>query len=154
MYYATLSSPIGNILLSGDKNGLHGLNIILENRKIEIPENWIKNDNFFTEEIQSLQNYFKGIPQNFSTKLKIAGTPFQKAVWRTMQTIPYGTTQTYKDIAIKIGNPKAVRAVGMACNKNPIAIIIPCHRVIGTNSLGGFAGGLEMKKSLLKLEKS
>lgn len=154
MYYTTIVSPIGTLLLSGNKDGITGLNIIWQDRDINIPKNWKKNDFFFEKEHQILKNYFKGKTKTFPTKLKLNGTPFQKAVWHAMQTIPYGQTASYKEIAEKIGNPLAVRAVGMACNKNPIAIIIPCHRVVGSNNIGGFAGGLEMKKYLLKLENS
>jgi len=100
-----------------------------------------------------LQEYFAGKRKVFDLELAPSGTDFQKKVWQALLKIPYGKTATYKEIAAAIGHPKAARAVGMACNKNPIAIIIPCHRVVGSNgSLTGYAGGLEMKKRLLELE--
>lgn len=101
-----------------------------------------------------LEEYFKGERQTFDIKLSAQGTVFQKKVWEELQKIPYGKTTTYKDIAQNIGNKNASRAVGMANNKNPIAIIIPCHRVIGSNgNLTGYAGGINIKKYLLDLEK-
>lgn len=101
-----------------------------------------------------IEEYFKGERQTFDIKLSVQGTVFQKKVWEELQKIPYGKTATYKDIAKNIGNKNASRAVGMANNKNPIAIIIPCHRVIGSNgNLTGYAGGINIKKYLLDLEK-
>lgn len=100
-----------------------------------------------------LQEYAQGKRQNFKYTFDLYGTKFQKSVWQALQEIPYGATTTYTAIAQKIGNPKAVRAVGTAIGANPISIIIPCHRVIGKdNTLTGYAGGLEMKKRLLVLE--
>lgn len=103
---------------------------------------------------EELTAYFDGALQDFNvpTTFEI-GTPFQQEVWKALRSIPYGTCVSYKDIAIKIGNPKAVRAVGGANNKNPISIIVPCHRVIGANKkLVGYGGGLEIKEALLTLE--
>ncbi len=105
--------------------------------------------------IKQLSEYFKGEHQNFNIPIKPTGTDFQLRVWKELQKIPYGETESYQNIAIKLGNIKACRAVGMANNKNPIAIIIPCHRVIGKNgTLTGYASGLNIKEALLKLEKS
>lgn len=102
-----------------------------------------------------LDEYFQGKRTTFSLPFKLTGTPFQLAVWKELQNIPYGQTTSYKEIAQKINKPKAYRAVGMANNKNPLPIIIPCHRVIGSNGkLIGYAGGLKLKKYLLELEKS
>lgn len=102
---------------------------------------------------KQLAEYFAGIRKEFDLPLHIQGTEFQKAVWQTLLDIPYGETRSYGEIAAAIGNPKACRAVGMACNRNPIWIIIPCHRVVGHNkSLTGYEGGLPMKKWLLDLE--
>lgn len=104
---------------------------------------------------KQLNEYLAGKRKTFDLPLEPGGTPFQKAVWHALTGIPYGETRTYREIAEIIGNPKACRAVGMANNKNPIAIIIPCHRVIGTGGkLIGYAGGLDIKKKLLELEKS
>lgn len=102
-----------------------------------------------------LDEYFQGKRTTFSLPFKLTGTPFQLAVWKEFQNIPYGQTTSYKEIAQKINKPKAYRAVGMANNKNPLPIIIPCHRVIGSNGkLIGYAGGLNLKNYLLELEKS
>lgn len=98
--------------------------------------------------------YEKGMRKVFDLPLHLIGTDFQKKVWNALLEIPYGETRTYQEIAIRIGNPKAVRAVGRACNRNPVGIIVPCHRVIGKNgSLTGYAGGLSYKELLLKHEK-
>lgn len=102
-----------------------------------------------------LDEYFQGKRTTFSLPFKLTGTPFQLAVWKELQNIPYGQTTSYKEIAQKINKPKAYRVVGMANNKNPLPIIIPCHRVIGSNGkLIGYAGGLKLKNYLLELEKS
>lgn len=102
-----------------------------------------------------LDEYFQGKRTTFSLPFKLTGAPFQLAVWKELQNIPYGQTTSYKEIAQKINKPKACRAVGMANNKNPLPIIIPCHRVIGSNGkLIGYAGGLKLKNYLLELEKS
>lgn len=102
-----------------------------------------------------LDEYFQGKRTTFSLPFKLTGTPFQLAVWKELQNIPYGQTTSYKEIAQKINKPKACRAVGMTNNKNPLPIIIPCHRVIGSNGkLIGYAGGLNLKNYLLELEKS
>ena len=103
---------------------------------------------------KQLDEYFAGIRKEFDIPIKLEGTDFQIKVWKELLKIPYGETCTYLDIAKHIGNPKAYRAVGMANNKNKIMIIIPCHRVIGSNKkLVGYAGGLDVKEKLLKLEK-
>lgn len=102
---------------------------------------------------RQLNEYFEGERRAFDLPLSLAGTPFQLSVWKALQTIPYGETRSYRDIAIQVGNPKAFRAVGSANHHNPIAIIIPCHRVIASDgSLGGFGGGLPVKTFLLELE--
>lgn len=106
------------------------------------------------EAAKQLCEYLDGKLQDFDLPLAPKGTDFQQKVWQALQTIPYGETSSYKDIAIKIGNSKACRAIGMANNKNPIAIVVPCHRVIGSNGkLVGYAGGLNIKEKLLELER-
>jgi methylated-DNA-[protein]-cysteine S-methyltransferase len=119
-------------------------------------ENSIKQETQLLKEAgRQLMEYFQGNKKKFDLPLRPEGTEFQKAVWKALQTIPYGETSSYKQVAEKIGNPKACRAVGMANNRNPIAIIIPCHRVIGSSGkLVGYAGGLDVKDQLLKLEKA
>lgn len=102
-----------------------------------------------------IMEYFQGKRRSFTFPYELRGTEFQKKVWRALCDIPYGETRTYKEIAAAVGNPKACRAVGMANNKNPIAIAVPCHRVIGADGkLVGYAGGLDMKVALLQLEKN
>ena len=101
-----------------------------------------------------LKEYLSGKRKNFDIEIEMIGTEFQKKVWKELLNIPYGETRSYKDIAIAIGNEKACKAVGNANNKNPIAIIVPCHRVVGSNgSMTGYAGGLDIKEKLLKIEK-
>lgn len=101
-----------------------------------------------------LEEYFRGERQNFDLPLAPVGTPFQQRVWKALREIPYGETAAYGEIAVRVGCPKGARAVGMACNRNPILIMIPCHRVIGADgSLTGFGGGLDMKERLLAAEK-
>ncbi|MGI6369117.1 MAG: methylated-DNA--[protein]-cysteine S-methyltransferase [Ignavibacteria bacterium] len=105
------------------------------------------------EAILQIREYLEQKRQVFSLPLHFEGTEFQKSVWRVLQSIPFGETRSYKDIACAIGNSKASRAVGMANNRNPIAIIIPCHRVIGSNGkMVGYAGGLDVKRKLLEIE--
>lgn len=105
------------------------------------------------ETVKQLGEYFSGERREFTIPLQAEGTDFQRAVWSVLQTIPYGETVTYGEIARMLGNPKAVRAVGGANHRNPIAIIVPCHRVIGSDgSLAGYAGGLAVKRFLLELE--
>lgn len=102
-----------------------------------------------------IKEYFTGRRKTFDFPYQLTGTEFQKEVWKALCRIPYGQTKTYGEIAKEIGNPKASRAVGMACSRNPIWIAVPCHRVVGTNgSLTGYAGGLAMKEALLQLEKT
>ena len=101
-----------------------------------------------------LEEYFSGERKEFDLPIKLDGTPFQVSVWEALQRIPYGETRSYRDIAEEIGNPNSYRAVGLANNKNPISVIIPCHRVIGANGyMIGYGGGLNKKRRLLDLEK-
>lgn len=123
--------------------------------KTELPEDaQLCETELLKEAVRQLESYFAGELKEFTLPLAPEGTAFMKQVWAALCEIPYGKTASYKDIAEKIGSPKAARAVGLANNRNPIPIIIPCHRVIGADgSLIGYGGGLEMKKSLLDLEK-
>lgn len=154
MYYGITESPIGPILLAGNEKGLKHLIFLKSKKKMGIPEDWVENKEFFREAIRQLEAYFSGKLESFNLKLAPEGTDFQKSVWKALCEIPYGKTRTYKEIAVSIEKPKAYRAVGLANNRNPIAIIIPCHRVIGANGkLTGYASGLDVKEFLLKLEK-
>lgn len=104
---------------------------------------------------RQVTQYLRGERREFDFPLLLRGTPFQQKVWKALQTIPYGQTRTYKDLAAAIGNPKAARAVGMANRRNPILMAVPCHRVVGsTGQLTGYAGGLDMKAALLRLEQA
>lgn len=153
MYYNIIESPIGPILLAGDETGLKHLNFLKGKKRIEIPADWIENKEFFREAARQLEDYFSGKLQSFDLELAPEGTGFQMSVWKALCEIPYGETRTYKDIAISIGKPRAYRAVGLANNRNPIAIIIPCHRVIGSDGkFTGYASGLDIKEFLLRLE--
>ncbi|CAM3978639.1 methylated-DNA--[protein]-cysteine S-methyltransferase [Alkalicoccus chagannorensis] len=108
---------------------------------------------YLTQAEQELQEYFRGTRRSFETPLPLKGTTFQKLVWNQLQLIPYGELRSYKEIAAAMGVPKAVRAVGGANNKNPVPILVPCHRVVGANgSLVGYAGGLDIKERLIRLE--
>ena len=153
MYYDIIESPVCPILLAGDEEGLKHVIFLKGERQVEIPDDWVENKEFFREAARQLEAYFSGKLESFDLKLAPEGTEFQKSVWKALCEIPYGETRTYKDIAASIGKPKAYRAVGLANNRNPIAIIVPCHRVIGSNGkLTGYASGLDVKEFLLKLE--
>ena len=102
---------------------------------------------------RELDEYFKGARHTFTVPMKPVGTPFMLAAWQALVEIPYGQTATYGEIASRIGHPGAARAVGMACSRNPLALFVPCHRVVATHGLGGFREGLPMKKELLALER-
>ncbi len=154
MYYYIIESPICPILLAGDEEGLKHLIFMKSERKMEIPEGWVENKEFFSEAVRQLEAYFSGKLKSFDLKLAPEGTEFQKSVWKALCEIPYGETRTYKEISISIGKPRAYRAVGLANHRNPVAIVIPCHRVIGSDGkLTGYASGLDVKEFLLKLEK-
>jgi methylated-DNA-[protein]-cysteine S-methyltransferase len=150
--YTQIDSPIGPLLLVGD-GGLHELWFVKGRRPKQPHPQWKKNAKPFAAATQQLREYFAGRREDFDLPLVLHGTPFQLSVWRNLQKIPYGQTISYLDLAREIGNPKAVRAVGLANGSNPIPIIIPCHRVIGSDgSLTGFGGGLPTKQKLLALE--
>ena len=142
-------SPIGTIKLICSEEYLREMQFVEE--KGENPKIYSQIVSTCKEELDA---YFAGKLEKFTIPLEfIRGTDFQRAVWKALQSIPYGETRSYKDIATVIGSPKAVRAVGGANNKNPIGIVIPCHRVIGSSGkLVGYAGGLDKKEMLLKLE--
>ena len=153
MKYKYIESPIGNLLLAGDEPGLKVIGFPSGKGRVTPGPDWIENISCFHQAEKQLGEYFSGKRQVFKLELEPEGTPFQVAVLDALKLIPYGETRSYRDIAISIGRPKAVRAVGAANGRNPLPIIIPCHRVIGTNGkLTGFAGGLEAKTFLLELE--
>jgi methylated-DNA-[protein]-cysteine S-methyltransferase len=144
----------GNLTLAGDENGLCFVNFQQGKNPLTIGGEWRHDSNFFEPVIDQLNAYFVGKLKTFDLKLAPSGTPFQLKVWKCLAEIPYGELTTYSAIAAKIGNPKAVRAVGGANARNPLAIVLPCHRVIGSNgTLTGFGGGLDVKERLIALER-
>ena len=153
MYYRYMDSPVGRLLMAGDDKGLHLVRFPKGNRP-DLPESdWVEARKPFEEAVYQLEAYFDGKLKYFSLNMCLGVTPFQKKVLRVLQQIPYGETASYGEIAEKIGNPFASRAVGQANARNPIPIVIPCHRVVGTNgTLTGFGGGIEVKQALLDLE--
>lgn len=153
MYYTQYDSPIGQLLLVGDGENIHKILFPKDRRPTEPDEAWNQNDSAFTPLIEQLNAYFEGTLKQFSVSLAPNGTEFQRKVWDALLNIDYGATCSYKDIAGIIGKPGASRAVGAANGANPIPIVIPCHRIIGTNgTLTGFAGGLLTKSWLLSHE--
>lgn len=148
--YCLYESPVGTLLLAGDDDGLRRIQFECN---IEINKYWQQDNSLFMPVISQLDEYFAKKRKSFEIKLNPQGTRFQKSVWKRLEKIAFGKTKFYAEIAEEIDNPKAARAIGMANNKNPIPIIIPCHRVIGKNgNLTGFAGGLDVKQQLLDLE--
>jgi len=153
MYYCYLTTPIGDLLLAGDDAAL-SLVAFPEGSMRRDPEpDWIYSEKPFANARQQLTEYFAGTRKDFDLPLSLAGTEFQLLVLDELRRIPYGETTSYGDIAARIGKPKAMRAVGAANGRNPIPIIVPCHRVIGrSGDLTGFGGGLDAKQALLQLE--
>jgi methylated-DNA-[protein]-cysteine S-methyltransferase len=152
-FYTTMNSPVGALLLAGDECGLRLVSFESSKRAAAVQPGWKADEAPFVDVVRQLQAYFSGERKEFDLPLAPEGTDFQLEVWRSLRTIPYGTTVSYAQLAERIGNPKAVRAVGLANGSNPIPIIIPCHRVIGSDgSLTGFGGGLSNKRKLLDLE--
>lgn len=153
IFYTTVESPVGPLLLAGDARGLRLVSFEKSKRAGRIQQDWKHDKAPFAEVIRQLRAYFGGKLKEFDVPLALEGTEFQLSVWRCLRAIPYGETISYAQLAQRIGNRKAVRAVGLANGCNPIPIIIPCHRVIGSDgSLTGFGGGLATKKKLLALE--
>ncbi len=154
-FYKLIPSPVGELKIVANDSGL--LAILWENdppARVPLNETEKADEHpLLTEAAQQLAEYFAGKRETFDLKLAAEGTPFQKRVWAALRQIPYGETRTYAQIAEEVGQPKAVRAVGAANGRNPISIVVPCHRVIGSNgTLTGFAGGLKTKSFLLQLE--
>jgi len=153
MHYCFLTTPIGDLLLAGDEQGLSLVGFPEGSMRREPDHDWIYSEKPFADARAQLTAYFDGTLKDFDLPLQPNGTEFQLQVLDELQKIPYGTTTSYGDIAKRIGRPKAVRAVGAANGRNPIPIIIPCHRVVGSSGdLTGFGGGLPTKEALLRLE--
>lgn len=153
MYYCYLDTPIGELLLAGDADGLSMIGFPKGSMRRQPKRDWIFNEKPLAEACRQLQEYFAGERREFDLPLKLEGTEFQVSVMEALRKIPYGETASYGEIAQRIGRPKAVRAVGAANGRNPIPIVVPCHRVIGsTGDLTGFGGGLDTKEALLRHE--
>lgn len=147
MHTATIRSPIGILKITTDEKHLQAIEFVTKMQTSG------KASALLQKTIKELQEYFQGKRTHFTIPMKVDGTAFQTSVWKAMQSIKHGSTKTYSEIAKKIGKSKAVRAVGTACGRNPLAIIVPCHRVKAVSGLGGYSGGLSKKKWLLDHEK-
>jgi methylated-DNA-[protein]-cysteine S-methyltransferase len=153
MLYTTMGSPIGELLLVGDGETLSGLYMQDGRKPTQIATDWTESAASFTDVKRQLEEYFAGERTTFEVRLAAEGAPFEREVWHALEEIPYGETVSYGEIARRVGQPTAARAVGTANGRNPIAVIVPCHRVIGADgSLTGYGGGLERKRLLLELE--
>jgi methylated-DNA-[protein]-cysteine S-methyltransferase len=157
MFYTILEgTPVGNLLVAGDDSGLKYVSFSkshFSSPTIQADSDWEENERKLREPIRQLRAYFSGRLQQFDLPLAAEGTEFQTRVWKALCRVPYGKTASYGEIARKVGNPAASRAVGLANGRNPIAIVVPCHRIIGSNGrLVGYGGGLDYKQLLLRLE--
>lgn len=162
IYYSTLRIPLLKriFLIAKVNNKICGISLSSNKRKFvkylkgQFKDEIVYTNEKFEKESQQLMEYFKGVRKKFNLRITLYGTDFQRRVWKQIAKIKYGRTLSYSDIAQRINNEIAVRAVGNACGKNPIPIIIPCHRVIAKDgSIGGFGGGISLKKKMLNLEK-
>jgi methylated-DNA-[protein]-cysteine S-methyltransferase len=152
--YTQIDSPLGPLLLSADEAGLREIHFVNGRHQVKPHPQWKEDRGPLLETIRQLNAYFAGDLESFDLQLAPEGTPFQREVWRRLCDIPYGETISYGELAGRMGNPKASRAVGLANGSNPIPIVIPCHRVIGSNGkLTGYGGGLPIKEKLLALER-
>jgi O-6-methylguanine DNA methyltransferase len=155
IYYTRTSSPVGPLLLALSSRGLLKLEFDRGQAAEGDHQTWHESGAALSPWLRELKEYFEGHRQDFSLALDLRGTDFQLQCWRALLDIPYGETRTYRDIAQAIGHPQAFRAVGMSNNRNPIAIVVPCHRVIASDgSLCGYGGGLDTKRKLLDLEQA
>ena len=154
IHYCTIDSPIGLLALAGRGWVLMHLRMVDQTYE-PTAVTWVSDDRAFPDAVDQLEAYFAGQRTDFDLELSLAGSEFQRRVWEALLTIPYGETRSYGQIAEQIGAAGAARAVGLANGHNPIAIIVPCHRVIGASgSLTGYGGGLDRKRSLLEMEKN
>ncbi|RAV08342.1 cysteine methyltransferase [Mycolicibacterium sp. GF69] len=154
LQFRTMASPVGQLTLAGEHGRLRHLRMVDQTYEPS-RDGWAPDESAFPEAVEQLEAYFAGERIDFDIELDLVGTSFQRKVWAALLTIPYGQTRSYGQIARQIGAPTAFRAVGLANGHNPIGIIVPCHRVIGSNgSLTGYGGGLDRKRALLEMEKS
>jgi methylated-DNA-[protein]-cysteine S-methyltransferase len=153
--YTVVDSPIGELMLTSDGSALTGLYMEAHKGGPKIDRTWKRDDAAFGAVKAELDAYFAGESGEFRSPIAFVGTEFQKRVWHALRKIPRGQTMSYAELARQIGSPRAVRAVGAAVGKNPVSVIVPCHRVVGSNgSLTGFAGGVERKQWLLDHERA
>ena len=153
IHYRTIDSPVGSLTLAGRDRVLTNLRMVDQTYEPN-RAGWSPDPAAFSGAVEQLAAYFAGELTDFDIELDLGGTEFQRRVWQALLTIPYGETRSYGEIAEQIGAPGSARAVGWANGHNPIAIVVPCHRVIGANgSLTGYGGGLDRKRTLLQLEK-
>ena len=151
--YTIFNSPIGDLLAVGDGESLSRLHMLGSRKRVALNPVWQRDDDALDDVRTQLDEYFAGGRREFDLQLDMIGNPFELRVWDALCEIPYGETISYGELAKRVGNPKASRAVGAANGQNPIPIVIPCHRVIGANGkLTGFGGGLPTKEALLALE--
>jgi len=152
--FTTIDSPVGPLLLAASDEGLHAIGFSRSRHPVPRGGDWREGDHRLLREARrQLDEYFAGRRRSFELPLAPRGTGFQREVWHALTTIPYGETVSYAQLAARIGRPKAMRAVGAANGRNPLPIVLPCHRVIGADgSLTGFGGGLDAKRFLLQLE--
>lgn len=152
-YYTFKDTPMGTVLFTRDDDILTGLHWKVFRRVPHVGHDWQEDESVFSDVFSQLEEYYAGKRHTFDLQFAAHGTPFQMSVWKELEKIPYGVSSTYQQIATAVGKPNAVRAVGTAIGSNPISIIIPCHRVLTSNGqLGGYAGGLPAKLSLLQTE--
>lgn len=154
MWYAEIDSPVGPLRLVSDGAALRCIDFLASPAERAAPADWIRAEEPFRDATRQLRAYFAGSLRDFDLPLAPQGTEFQRRVWSRLREIPYGETISYSELAARVGNPKASRAVGLANGRNPIPIVIPCHRVIGKDgTLVGYGGGLGIKERLLALER-
>ncbi|WP_327342796.1 methylated-DNA--[protein]-cysteine S-methyltransferase [Streptomyces europaeiscabiei] len=151
--HTVVDSPYGPLTLVADDGVLCGLYMTEQRHRPPEESFGVRDDTGFAEPGEQLEAYFAGELKEFTLELRLHGTPFQRLVWEQLTRIPYGETRSYGDLAGALGNPKASRAVGLANGRNPVGIIVPCHRVVGSDgSLTGYGGGVERKQRLLDFE--
>ena len=154
IHYVRIDSPVGPLLLAASDAGMHTIEFHDAKHPVKRSDDWREGDHALLHRAeQQLGEYFAGSRRSFDLPLAPQGTPFQREVWEALAAIPYGETSSYGQLAARVGRPSASRAVGAANGRNPLPIVLPCHRVIGANgALTGFGGGLPTKQFLLKLE--